>query len=68
MKHRVAFQGKKTEDSRVEGEKLSRVGHAGFLFSNTTIVLDPGAGPRIDDHGDDVLIASACGKRKYVLT
>lgn len=35
---------------------------------HTTVILDPGAGTCIDDHGDDVLIPSTCSKRQDVFT
>lgn len=34
---------------------------------HTTVILDPGAGPGVDQHGDDVLVAHACCKREDVL-
>lgn len=34
----------------------------------TTVILDPGAGPSIDYHGDNVLIPSTGSKRQDVFT
>lgn len=37
-------------------------------MQRTAVVLDPGAGPRFNDHGDDVLVPSTCSKRQDVFT
>lgn len=34
---------------------------------HTTVILDPGAGPGVDQHGDDVLVAHARSERQDVL-
>lgn len=34
---------------------------------HTTVILDPGAGPCVDNHGDNVLISSTRSKRQDVL-